>query len=340
MSRPLVAVTMGDPAGVGPEVCLAAAADARVQRCCVPVIFGDWDVLERVAGAAGRSMPGRRIPARQWTGACGLEDAAVVDVAAVDAARLVPGRVQAEAGRAAYAYIDAAIRAAMSGRVAGIATAPIHKQALHAAGIALPGHTEILAQQTGASRYCMMLTAPEITVSLVTTHLAMREVAGRITRSRVAEVLALTHDAMRRMRGAEPRLTVCAYNPHAGEEGLFGQEEADAICPAIEEARARGWQVCGPLPPDTAFVPSRREATDAYVVMYHDQGLIPFKMLAFDHGVNVTLGLPIVRTSVDHGTAFDIAWQGRASAESMVASICLAVALARPAAQGTMKDAP
>jgi 4-hydroxythreonine-4-phosphate dehydrogenase len=173
----------------------------------------------------------------------------------------------------------------------------------------------------------MMLASPKITVSLVTTHLALADVAPVVTADRVARTIELTTEAMVRIGHRTPRLTVCAFNPHGGEHGLFGREEEDVIVPAVERMRGRGAELAGPLPPDTAFLPGRLAATDAYIVMYHDQGLIPFKMLAFEEGVNVTLGLPIVRTSVDHGTAFDIAWQGKASVRSMIESIRWAVRL-------------
>jgi len=251
----------------------------------------------------------------------------VLDYAALDAGVIECGAVQEACGSAAYRYIEAAIAAAREGRIGAIVTCPIHKEALRLAGIAYPGHTEILAAHTATKEYCMMLASDEITVSLVTTHLALDRVGAAITSDRIGSVIRLTYEAMQRMGHDNPRIAVCGLNPHAGEEGLFGDEEGKHILPAIEDARRMGMRVTGPLPPDTAFVPRRLAATDAYVVMYHDQGLIPFKMLAFDKGVNVTLGLPIVRTSVDHGTAFDIAWQGAASAESLTHAIAYAVKL-------------
>ena len=230
---------------------------------------------------------------------------------------------------ASYVYIEQAIRAALAGEVAAVATAPIHKEALHRAGIDYPGHTEIFAEKFGAARTCMMLTSEAITVSLVTTHVGYRDVPGLVTTPRIVEVIELTADAMRRLRGRPPRLVVCGLNPHAGEHGLFGGgEEETLIAPAVAAARERGIDVVGPLPPDTAFVPERLRETDAFVSMYHDQGLIPLKLLAFDTAVNVTLGLPIVRTSVDHGTALDIAWTGKAKPESMVQAVLLAARLA------------
>jgi len=241
-----------------------------------------------------------------------------------------PGKVSAACGRAAYTYVTSAIDEALAGRIDAIATGPLHKEALHAAGVPFPGHTEILAARTNSDRVCMMLTSDAITCSLVTVHIGYREVPGLLTRERILETIDLTANAMRQLRGREPRLLVCGLNPHAGEHGLFGAgEEENEIAPAIAEARARGLDVTGPLPPDTAFLPKYRMTADAYVCMYHDQGLIPLKALAFEEAVNVTLGLPIIRTSVDHGTAFDIAWRGEADVSSFIKAVELAAKLTR-----------
>lgn len=325
-TRPRIAMTMGDPAGVGPELCLKVATDARVLARCVPIIVGDAEVLARVGAACGLAAPQRVVSLDAWPDTCRrLDAAAVLDCRAIAASDVRPGEVDAVCGRASYVYIDRAIAAAMAGEVDGVATAPIHKEALRRAGIDHPGHTEIFAEKSGAARIAMMLTAEPITVSLVTTHIGYRDVADRLTTSRIVDVIELTHEAMRRMRGREPRLVVCGLNPHAGEHGLFGSgEEERIIAPAVAAARQRSIDVEGPLPPDTAFVPGRLAHTDAYVCMYHDQGLIPLKLLAFDTAVNVTLGLPIVRTSADHGTAMDIAWLGKARAESMTQAVLLA----------------
>jgi 4-hydroxythreonine-4-phosphate dehydrogenase len=306
---------MGDPAGGGPELCLRALADSGLREVCAPVVFGDAAVLARVAEIC-------RLPP--------APAGSVVNLDAITAEDVTPGAISAACGAAAYRYITAAIDAALAGEVDAICTAPIHKEALRAAGVDFPGHTEILAARTHTKRYCMMLTAEELTCSLVTTHIGYRDVPAALSTARVLEVITLTADAMRRLRGREPRLVVCGLNPHAGERGLFGDgEEERIIAPAVAAARTQGVTVTGPLPPDTAFTAARRRETDAYVCMYHDQGLIPLKALAFEDAVNVTLGLPIVRTSVDHGTAFDIAWQGRASARSLLAAVRLAARLAR-----------
>jgi len=329
-SRPRIAVTMGDPAGVGPELCLRALAAAALARQCVPVVFGDAGVLARVAEVCRLAPPEHVLSAEAWPEqAASLDRPAVVDCQAIDAPSVEPGRVSAACGRAAFAYIDRAIQAALAGQVAAVATAPLHKEALHAAGFHYPGHTEIFAERTGARRVCMMLTSEPLTVSLVTTHVGYHEVCRGLSTARIVEVIELSADAVSRLRGRAARIAVCGLNPHAGEHGLFGLgEEESIIAPAVDQARARGFDVVGPLPPDTAFAPARRRQTDAYVCMYHDQGLIPLKTLAFDAAVNVTLGLPIVRTSVDHGTAMDIAWTGRAGPTSLFEAIRVAVRLA------------
>ncbi len=313
MTLPRIAVTTGDPAGVGPELCLRLLRDDRVRTYCDPVIYGDAGVLRRVARSLGwAAPPGDHIN----------------DLHAIDAESFEPGLVSPGCGAAAYRYFTQAIDDALAGKVAAIATAPLNKESLHAAGFPFPGHTEILAARTSAERSCMMLTADAITCSLVTVHVGYCEVPKLLTTERILDVIELTAAAMERMRDRKPKLLVCGLNPHAGEHGLFGdREEERIIIPAIEAARARGIDADGPLPPDTAFLPKYRQAADAYVCMYHDQGLIPLKALAFEDAVNVTLGLPIVRTSVDHGTAFDIAWKGVADVSSLVKAVELAVRL-------------
>jgi 4-hydroxythreonine-4-phosphate dehydrogenase len=318
---------MGDPAGIGPELCLRALRARPVARSGVPVIFGDAGVLRRVAAVTGLAFTAEVVPLAEFRPRS-IPGPAVVDCGVVKAAEVRPGRVSAACGRAAARYIREAVGAALAGRVAAVATAPIHKQALHRAGFTFPGHTEFLAALTGAKRSCMMMASSELIVSLATIHVALERVKGLLTRRGILEVILLTADALRRLGRRVPSIAVCGLNPHAGEHGIFGDEERRIIAPAIAEARAKGLRVEGPLPPDTAFLPPKRRAVDAYVAMYHDQGLIPFKLLAFERGVNITLGLPIVRTSVDHGTAFDIAWQGKASAASLIESIRWAARLA------------
>jgi 4-hydroxythreonine-4-phosphate dehydrogenase len=331
MSLPLIAVTTGDPAGIGPEICLRLLAEDTVLQRCVPVVFGDAAVLARVAKRCGLPEPPEMIAHADWPTQCRrVRTASVLDLAAIDAESVKPGTADAATGSASYRYIEAAIAAALSGEVAAVTTGPIHKEALHAAGFHHPGHTEIFAERTGAARSCMMLTSDQITCSLVTTHIGYREVPRQLTWERILEVIELTSEVMQRLRKRPVKLVVCGLNPHAGEHGLFGEaEEEKIIAPAVVAARKKGIDVDGPLPPDTAFVPARRRETDAFICMYHDQGLIPLKAFAFDKAINVTLGLPIVRTSVDHGTALDIAWQGKADPSSLFQAVLLAARLAK-----------
>lgn len=328
MSKPVIGITMGDPAGVGPELCLRVMSDPEVLQTCHPLLFGDMSVLALVAKACGLplSLP-TLMPADVADVA--VSEPTVVDCNAIDGDIVRPGEVRDDCGAASYAYVEAAAKAALSGRIAAVATSPINKESLRLAGIPYPGHTEMLANLTDCRRFCMMMRSTDITVSLVTTHVGYGEVISALSIERIVEVIELTDEALQQMGVAAPRLMVCGLNPHAGEHGLLGSsEEEEIILPAVVAAREKGATVDGPVPPDTAFLPGKRSEIDAFIVMYHDQGLIPFKMLAFDTGVDVTLGLPIIRTSVDHGTAFDIAWQGKASVTSLKQSIFLAAQLA------------
>lgn len=320
---------MGDPAGVGPELCLRALAEAALGEVCLPVVFGDADVLRQCAVQLGLPVPQVVLARQAWPAAReSLSVPSVLDLKLIDAQHVRPGVVNADTGRASYGYIQAAIDAALAGEVAAVTTGPISKEALHAAGHPFPGHTEIFASRTHAARSCMMQFSGEITCTFVTTHVGYADVPRLLTQERILDVIELTAEALRRLHGRPPRLVVCGLNPHAGEHGLFGQREEERfIAPAIEAARQRGIAVDGPVPPDTAFLPDRRRQTDAFVCMYHDQGHIPVKALAFDSAVNTTLGLPIVRTSVDHGTACDIAWQGLARPDSLLAALRLAARL-------------
>ncbi|MCG6154564.1 4-hydroxythreonine-4-phosphate dehydrogenase PdxA [Rubinisphaera margarita] len=340
---PRLAITMGDPAGIGPELCLQLLNREDVALRCQPLMFGDPALLRRVSDRLTRERGPQfqlSAPILSWAELQNGEQLdsgpAVIDLTLPETAEIPPGEVSAAAGRAAFHYLDRAIDACLQGFTSAVVTGPLHKEALHAAGYHYPGHTEILAEKTQAEPIVMMLTSPEITCSLVTTHIGYRDVIEELTTERICETIQLTHDAMQRMRGRAPRLTVCGLNPHAGEHGLFGQQEEERIIqPAIDWARERRFEITGPLPPDTAFVPRKREQTDAYICMYHDQGLIPLKALSFDDAVNVTLGLPIVRTSVDHGTAFDIAWQGIAEVNSLVQAVDLAILLQSNPASGS-----
>ena len=326
VTLPRIAITMGDPAGIGPEICARWLSDPLSASPCLPLIFGDAGVLDRVAEELGLRQPANVVSHEDFQAAPGDPDGAtIIDLFALDARHLRPGVVDAATGRAAYKYIEAAIDAGRNRRVDAVVTCPIHKEAFRAAGVPYPGHTELFADQTGAKRTCMLLTSDEISCSFVTGHVGLSEVASLLSVERIVDVLELTNEAFSQLCKSRPKLVVCGLNPHAGEHGLFGNHEEERfITPAIAAARNAGIDVEGPLPADTAFLPDRRHKTDCYVCMYHDQGLVPLKALAFDRAVNVTLGLPLIRTSVDHGTAVDIAWQGRADLSSFREAIRLA----------------
>lgn len=331
MSKPLLAVTIGDPAGIGPEVSIRAVLRPEVAEVCRPILVGDRAV---VADAMARFLPpGTRLRAEPCARVAALADGFSPDAVQLAEVGTLPAplpfsQATAEGGRASFAAIMASIDAARSGAVAGVVTAPINKHSLHLAGIAFPGHTEIFGESTGASPYAMLMYSDRLAVGLVTCHQSLESVPGALTVERIAEVGRLLARAVERIRGRRVRLAVLGLNPHAGEEGLFGREEIDTVRPAVERLAAEGFDVTGPLPPDTAFTRRALESFDAHLCLYHDQGLIPFKMLCFEDGVNVTMGLPFVRTSVDHGTAYDIAGRGVADVGSMISALRLAARLA------------
>ena len=311
---------MGDPAGVGPELCARLISDSHVLSICIPVIFGSADILRNVATKLDISLPNFEVVAVGQS----INSLSVVDTP-FDST-VVPGKVSADCGQASFDYINQAIDAALVGSVAAVVTSAINKEAWNAAGIKYPGHTELFAERCETDRFCMMMYSPSFSVAMVTTHIGYDKVPSALSVGRITEVIDLASAAMERIENRPALLTCLGLNPHAGENGLFGnREEETIIAPAIEAASARGINIEGPLPPDTGFLPSRRESTDCYICMYHDQALIPFKALNFDTGVNVTLGLPMIRTSVDHGTAFDIAWKGIADVSSLIAAVKLAV---------------
>ncbi len=309
---PKLAITAGEAGGVGPELALKAASMAEVCRRCVPIVYGPVGLLRRVARRLDLPFP---------------PDA--VDIGRLDPDQVRPGHFDALTGAASYAAVEHAIDDALAKRVDAIVTGPIQKEAWHEAGIRFAGHTELLAARTGTDEVRMMLTSDSIACALVTIHLPLADVPAAVTIDGVESTIRMAADAVARRLRRPPRVTVCGLNPHAGENGLFshGEEEA-VIAPAIARVRRDGLRVTDPVSPDTAFTPARRADTDVYICMYHDQGLIPLKALSFDEGVNVTLGLPIVRTSVDHGTALDLAWQGKADHRSMLAAIRLAIEMA------------
>jgi 4-hydroxythreonine-4-phosphate dehydrogenase len=331
-----LAVTLGDCAGIGPELVLRALADPGLSAACQLLVYGNLTLLRRVAAAAG--LPGAESCAVLPRGGAAApplpqDRHLLFDFPFAEAATLTPGRVQAACGARAYDWICAAVRDLQAGVADALVTAPINKEALHLAGVGFPGHTEILAHLTRTPGPCMAFYSPGLVVSLATIHEPLSNVPRLLTAESILRTIRLTHAACQGFGVAAPRLGVLALNPHAGENGLFGHEERTAIVPALERAKAEGIRAYGPLVPDTAFTwLSARSAAapfDAYIAMYHDQGLIPFKMVAFDTGVNVTLGLPLIRTSPDHGTAFDLAWQGAASPASLFSAISLASRMAQ-----------
>ena len=322
MSLPKIVITMGDPAGVGPEICLKLLGNTELATQCIMIVFGDRVVMEQAADQCGLPKPKKYI-----RGLAEADTSCVLDIGAIALDQFEIGTVNVATGRAGYAYVENAINAALSGQVAAVTTAPLNKEALHAAEIPYPGHTEIFASLTHAQRSCMLQYSSEVRCVFATTHLPYAEVPAALTQERILDTLELGAQAMRRIRKSEPQIGVLGLNPHAGEHGLFGKEEETVIAPAIEAARENGFEVEGPIPPDTAFLPTKRRETDLFVCMYHDQGHIPLKALCFDEAVNITLGLPIVRTSVDHGTALDIAGQGKANPNSLYEAIKLALKL-------------
>lgn len=335
---PIVGVTMGDPAGVGPEIAAKAFADPLCRVACRPLLIGDVEVMAEAIALTRAGLKVRRIASP----AEAVFEPSTIDVLQVgdfDIARLARGRVDPACGRASYDYVVRAIDLAMSGAIQATVTNPINKEAVAAAGLPSTGHTEIYAHRTATKRYTMMLVEGDFRVAHVSTHVSLREACDRVKKARVLEVILLADEACRSLGIARPRIAVAGLNPHAGENGLFGAEDRDEILPAVAEASAAGIAAEGPLPPDTVFSKLRGGLYDLVVAMYHDQGHIPTKLLGFQYdakadrwtsvaGVNVTLGLPIIRTSVDHGTAFDLAGTGRATCESLLNAVAYAAALA------------
>jgi 4-hydroxythreonine-4-phosphate dehydrogenase len=316
-----LAITMGDPGGVGPEIIIRAIASEEIRGLCSPVVIGDRSVMEEALKLVDSPLrlrvitdPGEPVPAAD---VIELIDAGVLS-------EFKKGKPTAEGGKASAAYIRKAVKLALDGKVDGIVTAPISKEALRMAGLSWPGHTEMLAELTGTKDYAMMLTGGPLRVILVTIHTSLKSVPGLITRQRVVKTIRLAKKACDMLGIEHPRIAVAGLNPHAGEAGLFGDEEEREIRPAVEDAIKEKISASGPFPPDTVFHKAYMGQTDIVVCMYHDQGLIPLKMIAFDKGVNVTVGLPFARTSPDHGTAYDIAWTGKAGPASMIEAIRLA----------------
>ena len=327
MSLPTIAITMGDAAGIGPEIIMKALARLEARGICRPLVIGDarrLGIAGRIVGTQLRIL--ERASPRDAKYAPGTVEC--IDLALIPA-DLPFGATSAVAGEAAYRCIERAVRIVEAGEAQAICTAPLSKEALHAAGHRYPGHTELLAALTNTPEVSMMLVAPKLRVIHVTTHMGLLDAIERIDAPLVERVIARAHDTLTRAGIAQPRIGVCGINPHAGENGLFGRgEEASKIEPAVRSARERGWDVKGPLPADTLFYLAARGDYDIVVAMYHDQGHGPIKILGLEAGVNITVGLPVIRTSVDHGTAFDIAGTGVADERSLVEALRQAAALA------------
>ena len=329
MPKPLIAITMGDPCGVGPEIIVKALQSPGVTDDCLLFVIGDRPALERAIAVCGSVLGIHEIDGPEGVPAAPQDSISLLPLSRLPETDLCYGSPTIAAGDAAYRYICAAARYCLEGRVAAMATAPISKEAMHRAGHDYPGHTELLAELCGTSDFVMMLAGDVLRVSLVTIHEALADVPRLVTFEQVLKTIRITAAGVARLTGRpRPRLAVLALNPHCGEAGMFGDEERAVIGPAIAAAQAEGINAVGPLSADTLFHFAQQGAYDGVVAMYHDQGLIPLKMLHFDDGVNVTLGLPIIRTSVDHGTAYDLAGTGRASEKSMLAAVRMAVAMA------------
>jgi 4-hydroxythreonine-4-phosphate dehydrogenase len=325
---------MGDPSGVGPEIIAGALSSPALHSLCRPLVIGDPIALERGISIVGAPLsiellPDGVPPAEPVPGIVYLRP--LTRLAPID---MEFGRPTAATGDAAFRYIVEAARLCLAGEAAGMVTAPINKEVMNRAGHKYPGHTELLAELTGAGDYVMMLAGERLRVTLVTIHEALAAVPALVTHEKVLATIRITHAALQRYFCDAPRVAVLALNPHCGEGGMFGSEEEQIIGPAVAAARAEGIDAVGPLSADTLFHFAVGGAYDAVVCMYHDQGLIPLKLLHFDDGVNVTLGLPIIRTSVDHGTAYDLAGTGRASASSMTAAIRMAAEMATKRLKG------
>ncbi|MEM7532823.1 MAG: 4-hydroxythreonine-4-phosphate dehydrogenase PdxA [Chloroflexota bacterium] len=324
MSKPVLAITIGDPAGIGPEVTLKALTHSVVYERCRPLVIGDARILQRAATWLDMNDVAYEIVDDAATAPYVPGTVTLLDLQNAPSDECPVGKVSAVAGKAAVEYVFRACDLCMAGDADGMVTAPLNKEAMNLAGFTYAGHTELLTERTNAEKVSMLLVGPNLRVVHVSTHVGLDEAIRRVTPARVEAVIDLAYESCIALGINEPRIAIAGLNPHASEGGLFGNHEAESIVPAIESARAKGYNISDPQPPDTVFLRATKGLYDIVVAMYHDQGHIPMKLLAFDSGVNVSMGLPIIRTSVDHGTAFDIAGTGIASEESMLAAIDVA----------------
>jgi 4-hydroxythreonine-4-phosphate dehydrogenase len=326
-ARPIIAITMGDAAGIGPEVIAKALAFGKVDSVCRPLVVGESSIMQAAIRLIGRPLKLRPIRSvDEVEGQSGTVD--LFDLHNIDPAAVTPGRICPACGRAAMEYVSKAVGLALNGEVGALVTAPINKEATRAAGYGEAGHLEYIARLTGAAEYATMLVSGPLRVVHLTTHYPLRQACDFVTRERILARLKLTHRSFQGWGVSHPRLAVAALNPHGGEGGLFGSEESEEIAPAVREARALSIDARGPFPADSVFYRTIKGEFDAVLAMYHDQGHIPIKIYGFEKSVSVALGLPLIRTSVDHGTAFDIAGKGIANHESLVEAIKMAVGLA------------
>ena len=324
MDRPIVAITMGDAAGIGPEIIVKAMMNGEIQNVSRPIVIGDARIMQ----AALRFAKGGQI---QINAIKNVQEARfvkgvidVLDLNNLEPSRVKVGQVSAACGKAAVEYLERAIKLAMNKQVDAIATAPINKEAIHKAGYKFDGHTELLAKRTKTKNYAMMFVSDAFWVMLVTTHLPLNKISKAINKKKVLQTIKLANEFLYKVRGKKPKIGVAGLNPHAGEGGIFGLEEKKAIKPAVDEAHRMGINVKGPISPDGIFYLANIGMFDIVIAMYHDQGLIPLKLQSFNRSVNVTVGLPIIRTSVDHGTGFDIAGKGWANPTSLIEAIKVA----------------
>lgn len=319
----IIGITMGDPAGIGPEIILKSFQDDRVKGHKF-VVIGSFAVIKKVADIINISNIKLNKIDNISDALFEAEVLNIFDVDNVDVDKLIPGQVQAMGGNAAFEYVKKSVELAMNKKIDAIATAPLNKEAMHLAGHKYPGHTEILATLTNTKDYAMLLYDDILKVIHVSTHISLKGAIETLRKERVESVIQIANDTLKIVGYDSPRIGVCGINPHAGEGGLFGDEEIKEIIPAVESKKAQGINVEGPIAPDTIFLRAKEGEFDVVVAMYHDQGHIPLKLLGFHSGVNVTAGLPIIRTSVDHGTAFGKAWKGIANHNSMIQALLLA----------------
>lgn len=322
----LIGITMGDPSGIGPEIILKSYERPVVRNNCLLVI-GDFNIMRSVYEILNINSFSLNKISHLNEFLSDRDVLNILDLGLINMDDFQPGKVQAASGNAAFESLKKSIELARNKDIIAIVTAPLNKEALHLAGHKFPGHTEILANLTGTRDYAMLLYHKKLCVIHVSTHISLIKAITSLKKKRIEQVTLLAYEVMKRMYKREPRIAVAGINPHAGENGLFGDEELREIIPAIRDIKARGINAEGPCPPDTVFLQAVQGKYDVVVAMYHDQGHIPLKLLGFKTGVNVTVGLPFVRTSVDHGTAFEIAWKGKADETSMVEAIKLAIKL-------------